>query len=271
MKQKASIVAFTWPAAFVVVVFALVSTNFIGQRRLDVRFTGVDAVFLGTSLMRRALPDFGEAKPLAQIGASKVLRVGINSGAEGQILDMASAAIASGVQNVFIEINPLVSRFARVPGCGFVNTIRDYRRRIKTFALAFLLGRDILGTGVTPIDSDQAREVDVEKAAKNYPLKFEGPCHMKSWVQLVTTSGESRIFLIAMPRDDVARQLIGIPDMDVFERRSRAFAAQLGLPLFVPDASGSWGPDYFIDQAHMSRLGSERFLEELAVWWLAQK
>ena len=272
MKLTARSIAMAWLSALVLLVGILIAIGAFGQRRVDGRFTGVDTVFLGTSLFRHALPDLGQITPLPQVDAEKSLRIGLNNGSERQILDMATAAVASGVGKVFIEINPLVSRFATDrAGCGVRNSLQHQLGNLKIFTDAILLGRDIYWPGAEPANKDKTRSINPETTAKYYPLKFVGPCHVGAWQRLFTTSKGTRFVLVMMPRDGVAKQLIGADDMATFERRARAFSAQFDIPLFVPESAGDWGEELFLDQAHLSGRGADRFGKELAAWWRVQK
>ena len=273
MKTNARGIALAWLVAFLLAAAGATVVASLGQRQLEARLGSSDAVFLGTSLTRFALPRHGEAKPLPQIDAANVLRIGLSDGTESDLLDLASAAVDAGVGVVFVEINPIVSRFAENPGgCGWWNSLAHHFKALKRSSNAVFSGRDIIGRmGTDAARNDRPRSVDMARLARSYPLHFDVPCHVEAWQELGAGSGASRIVMIAMPRDEIVTKLAGARNIATFKRAAREFSSQLGLPLFVPDASGAWSSDLFVDQAHMSQRGSDRFLQELAAWWLKYK
>lgn len=273
MKMNARGLAFAWLVAFLLVAAAATVVASLGQQQLEARFGNRDAVFLGTSLTRFALPRHGNAGPLPEIGAADVLRIGLSDGTESDLLDLASAAVDAGVGVIFIEINPIVSSFAGNPGkCGWLNFLVHHFKALKRSSNAVFGGRDIIDRmGTDPARNEGPRSLDIARVARSYPLSFDVPCHFGAWQELLAGSGATRIIMIEMPRDKIVTKLAGARNIATFRRAAREFSTRLGVPLFVPDASGAWSSDLFVDQAHMSQRGSDLFLQELAVWWSRNK
>ena len=254
-----------WLCAILISVVIIIGIIHLGIQNSKEQLTGKDAVFLGTSLTRFALPNHFEPMPLAQVGAENAVRIGLSLGTESDLLHLASAAIDARVRSVFIEINPLISRFSNAPkACSWHQQFLSFRRLSMQSTSAILRGKNI-GQGLP--QNEVERSIDLERLDQLYPIDVNLSCRIDQWREVVRTSWPSNLYFIAMPRDYVARDYIGTESMADFYATAEEFSAKVGAPLFIVDAMGVWPAEDFIDLAHLSISGSEHFLERLDDWW----
>lgn len=268
MRLTTNAILLAWLVALLVAATVVFSVAFERQHRLTARLVGSDALFLGTSLTRFALPDYAAPKPIPSMGAEFALRIGLSSGSESEVLTLTSAAVESQVKLVFVEVNPIVSRFANdTSRCNAWDTLLNSSSALRRSGIAALRNRDISEKGAEKVENSGPRSINFDMLDKVYPLKIGMPCHLETWRQLANTSQDTQIVLIEMPRSKFARKYIGTGEMKKFHRVAKIFSDQIGLPLFSPDATGSWDDKFFVDRAHMNRRGGDRFIRELAAWW----
>ncbi len=240
------------------------------ERRFAARIETVGTLVVGTSLVRFAVPSAQGDDTLATLGPREFLRLGFPGGQERHVLQAASAAAEAGAAAIFIEVNPIVSRFAnQSPGCGLRAGMRYERSVLMATAEAlFRLDEDFwLRGGALPASRAGKGEVTEETLSLLYPLSLPGSCFPDAWRRLVEDHTDTRFAFLAMPRAPVARDRIGRDAMRDFLEASEAFAAATGAPLFIADPDGSWSAAHFLDQAHLNEAGSERFLRSFAQWW----
>lgn len=229
-------------------------------------FAGIRTAFVGTSLMRRALPEGSATRAPAFPGAGPTLRIGLGRASEAQILALAQAAVRAGVTTLFIEVNPLVSRFDhRRSACGWAGML-DARRRALRAVLAPHLRGPGAGLDQPPRRADGPQVVLEQALDRMYPLHVDGPCFVDDWQALARHARGTRIVFVAMPRAEVAHRRIGADTMAAFYQAADGLATSLGTTLFRPDRSGIWPDSAFIDQAHLSQRGAGRFRAALAAW-----
>lgn len=272
MSQQSWRMTQAWLLAGALVVAMVGVCWWFAEKAFAHRFAGVQTAFLGSSLMWYALPmtPGAVANPVFQI--DQTLRVGVSSASENQLLSLANAAVVSGVRTLFIEVNPIVTRFASEPvGCGAVDSARSARWMVRAAVRDRVLGVPPWAGASDPAAYPVGAWQGGDLLGQRYPLRFPVPCHMAAWKSLVANSGATRITLIAMPRAAIARDAVGAADMAQFHQTAQNFARQLGLPLFVVDPQGGWSDDRFLDAAHMSQAGSSAFMQGLVIWWAAQQ
>lgn len=257
---------FSWALALILATALMCAGWRVGQQQIATRFTGVQTVFLGTSLMRHAVPNIPDSLT-GTSGRGTFLRVGLSNATELQILTLAQAAVAADARTIYLEINSVVSRFAfQNASCGPRRRLNHGLWTTRTATWALLTGQHVLAEGIRD-ETAHLSTVDVETAlARNYPLHFQPLCDAAAWKALVASAGAAQIVLVTMPRSKLAADRIGPVDIARFDRAAADLAAALHLPLFVPDAAGAWPDEDFVDQAHMSPAGSARFLGALADW-----
>ncbi|MCT2541092.1 hypothetical protein [Sedimentimonas flavescens] len=260
-----------WVAAILLVAALFGYTKIASQRALASTFAGHEMAFIGTSLMRDAVPNADDGRTAQKFFSDTFIRLGIPSAREGQLLSLARAAVSARVKTLYIEVNPLVTRLAgRNPGCGSHYKLERISYDIKGFAKPALLERDFPQRYLQDSREQAPREPDLERIAASYPLQFPPLCHEAAWQELSTKARGTQIILVAMPRAPVAREHIGSVDMARFHRAAAALAERLGVQLFVVDPQGTWESDLFKDQAHVNARGSARFIDALAAWQGAQ-
>lgn len=242
-----------------------------GHRQIQSQMTGYDTLLIGTSLIGYAVPNTPDSQAAQPFGPDRYLRLGVASASEAQILDLARAAVAAKPKSLFIEINPLISRFAfATAGCGPEYRLQAVAEFVKRATKTTLRGRNLLERATQNPPLAAASQTDPAVMARNYPLKFPPLCYGLQWQTLAQTAQDTQIVLVVMPRSAQARALIGADDMTRFHRAALDLAARLQLPLFVPDAANAWPDSYFKDQAHMNAQGSAAFLTALAAWRKAE-
>lgn len=267
MKLTTWAISLAWLVAALIAVAVLISVALVRQHRLDARFVGHDAVFLGTSLTRFALPDYAVPAPMPQIRAKSAMRIGLSNGSDSEVLTLTSAALAAQVAHVFVEVNPIISRFANnTHRCDVWDTLPYLSDVFRRSGIATLWGRDLSYRGALEVANDGPRSLHFDQMDKIYPLQIDTPCHLETWRQLAESRPDTQIVLIAMPRSKIARDRIGPDGMEAFNRAAEAFSSQINVPLFIPDASGAWDDKFFLDRAHMNRAGAAHFLRALASW-----
>jgi len=263
--------ALAWVAALLLVALLIGGTHVAAQNQLIRLFEGRSTAFVGTSLMRYAVSNANDGSTILHLGKGSFLRAGIPSASETQMLGLAQAAVEAQVGTLFIEVNPIVTRFAlKNQGCGLAFRLEQLITFIEKVARPTLKGRDFLNKylaeppGVDPSGLDQSR------IAASYPLSFPPLCHEAGWRALSARARSTRIVLVAMPRSPLARELVGEADMAHFHSAATALAQDLGMQLYIVDPAGTWESDLFLDQAHVNRRGSEKFLMALDAWLTEQ-
>lgn len=256
-----------WAVAVLLSAATLVAVSAVVQRTKVQRLVGIGTLMIGTSLTRFASPDPEGGPLLEAAGTAPFLRIGYPRASERQLLDIAAAAAKAGVPKVFIEVNPIVSRFADQPaGCGFIHGIGYLKSRVQRGAMLLALRRGVFHDGLLPVDQYPSGHRIATDVARLYPLSIEGACHTRAWKELVAAHPATEMAFIVMPRGPAARARIGPDAMAVFQNTASAFARALGRPLLVVDPDGSWEAALFADQAHLSRSGAARFQRELNAW-----
>ncbi|QLL44303.1 hypothetical protein [Sulfitobacter pontiacus] len=251
-------------AAMIVVVIATLNGR-VNRLRMQ-RFEDVSMLMLGTSLFRYAIPDSSGGPVLSDIADGNFLRLGYSSASEGQLLQLARLGARAGVRKIAIEVNPIVSRFAGRDECSASNRWKEVYNEIRRSARPYLRGRDILGGGLGDPPQDVTTANMAADLDRLYPLQVEGPCLGTAWVDLVASHPSTAFMFVAMPRRRAARDRIGADGMAQFNSAAIDFAQGVGSDLFLVDPDGSWGDENFVDQAHQSAIGAERFQRTFSIW-----
>jgi len=249
----------SWVTALVLAMSAMAVLSWREDLVTRDSLAGMRTVFLGTSLFRYAITNGEPAFPDARKDLSPYLRLGLSSGNEADLLKWAQRAEAAGTETLFIEVNPLVARFANVgPGCGIIWRIGQVRARVWRLAHGW--------NDVPRITRNEQRTPkqgqDALPNAERYPLRIYGPCYLADWQSVA--SGEMHLVFVLMPRSPAARELVGREDSARFLARAEALAETLGTPLIVVDPDEDWEQEYFRDSVHMTVAGAERFRHTIA-------
>ena len=257
-----------WMASMGVVLAVLAGLWVLGERAVSNRLASVQTLVIGTSLVQYGIPD-PEGRSLATaFGPAPQLRLAYSAASEEQLFAITAMAARHGVQRLFIEVNPIVSRFAfKAQGCGLAGWIEHHFIAMRRTFRAAVTGQDVMANALArPSDQDQPRVVDKEVLTRLYPLRLTGSCSADRWATLFAAHPDMQVVLIAMPRAPVARDRIGADGMAKFNTAARQFATATGMQLFIVDPEGTWPTDAFIDQGHMSPEGSARFMAGLAAY-----
>lgn len=237
--------------------FALHNSN---QQFRD-RVTGVEDIFVGSSLMGYAIPNVPRPQ---QSGSGMIspsyIRLAIPGVRELELLQLAESIAQSGAKRIIIEINPIVSRFANRPkGCWRTIRLSYLKRRFKD-----RLHNRHFEFLTENIDLAEGPPESIRINRNLFPLRFDGPCFPDRWKMLSHSTSE--LLLVLMPRGPESKKLIGTGAEKELVARSEAFARQIGATLMIVDQDGSWGQRYFKDTAHVTRAGAERFQTEFSLW-----
>ena len=267
MTPSGRMMVLIWALAIGLVAGISMLTWSVGHRQMQTRLSGYDTLLIGTSLMRYAVPNAQDSAAAQIFGKGRYLRLGVSSANEAAMLDLARASIATKPKLLFIEINPLITRFAfDAAGCGPEYQLSAVAEFVRRTARTSLRGKNLLEPASQDPQLTTTAQPDPEVMARNYPLIFPPLCYGAQWQALAQATGDTRIILVAMPRSAHAREVIGASDMARFDRAAADLAAQLHLLLFVPDVANTWPDSYFTDLAHMNSRGSAAFLTALAAW-----
>lgn len=259
-----------WITALVTIAALCIVVVFLGQQRTQVRMVQSDAVFLGSSLTRNALPNYQTGGPFPEIGAESALRIGISRGSELELLALAQAAADANVDTVFVEVNPLVSRLANDPvGCGLRNKSVYWHKVLRQAGQFVFQGKDI-GSSRAFRDG-QTQGPNLNAIQNTFPMRREGPCMLEAWGDVIANAPQTEFVFIEFPREMTANDLIGPRLLVEFHDAADMLSAELNVPLLRLDAFGPWNTAEFLDQSHFNQRGADRFHAELAAWWAVRQ
>ena len=235
---------------------------------MSARLAPVQTLILGTSLIRYGIPDPDGGPAAASFGPTPLLRLGYDSASEEQLLTIATKAADQDVQRLYIEINPIVSRFAYVAsGCGLAGWVKLRMSAMRQTLRTVVTGRDIIAQLLArPPEQAEPAILGEAQLTRLYPLRVTDPCFADRCTALFAAHPDMQVILIAMPRAPIARHRIGIDGMAQFHAAAHQFAAANKVPLFVVDPAGTWPTEAFVDQAHLSPAGAARFMAALSAF-----
>ena len=236
-----------------------------------------DVVVIGTSLVHRAIPAQGGPEELLP-GYGPHLRIGLAASSRAEILELLDHAVAEDVRLVLLEVNPLVFAFSShsanldcpTLACISRNFAALERRRYSA-GMRHMLG--LPTSEQIRMDRAIAEPMPYHWAPSDQPLRSErlefhaaGNADIAEAVWRARENG-TQIALLLPPRSPEAERLMPDGQPEELAARARALAQWLSVPLFAPREG--WGKAEFVDRAHMSREGRDRFLRELRAWWEA--
>ena len=243
----------------------------VHDMQVQSRLSDIRTLMVGTSLVSFGVGVAdGGAEALA-FGPTPFLRVGYSGGTERQIFALSRSAVAAGVRNLFIEINPILSRFARSPSdCGIVSWIKQERLDSRDALRAVLSGTDVLSRSTLNVEDypvlDSRGPMTEAQIRQRYPIRVTGSCYADRWAALFAADPQMRVVLMAMPRAPKARGAIGARVMAEFYAAAQDFADRTGAHLFIADLDGVWPASDFVDLAHLSDAGAARFRAALVAF-----
>ena len=257
-----------WVTSAAIVLGTLITPWIWAARAQSTSLKDIDTLVLGTSLVRYGVPNPDGGPDAHKFGPKPFLRLGYSRGNERQLLSIVTNAAEHKIQRIYLEVNPIVSRFADTStGCGPTDWITNHMTLIRKTFRAALFRQEILGVATaSPLYQSEPFIVDELRLSRLYPLRVTGPCFAEQWSTVFETNPEIQVILVAMPRAPIARERIGIQGMTHFYEAAQTFAAANNLPLFIVDPSGNWPANAFVDQAHLSQAGAEQFMTLLAAF-----
>jgi hypothetical protein len=243
------------------------------EMKVESRLSNIRTVMVGTSLVLYGVGVADGGTEALAFGPTPFLRVGYSNGNERQIFALTRSAVTAGVRNLFIEINPIVSRFARSSsGCGLVTWIEQEWLGARYALRAVLLGKDVLRLGTVNMEDFPVAQnrgpMTKEQIQQVYPIRVTGSCDTDRWAALFASDPQIRVVLMVMPRAPEARLANGVEVIAKFHSAAQDFADKTAAHLFVADPDGVWPAVDFVDQAHLSDSGSARFRAALAAFVL---
>ena len=273
--------ALIWCAAITLVTLIVVALNTF-TKDVQVNFDNMPAapvVVIGSSLMRSAVPSFGQGNDSLLGDGRAHVRHAVGGITEDQTLELLQLVLNGGAKTVLIEANALAFDFASKRSAFYqdgaqlarlVKPLFDLSIRIRQKLREFIFGQqaiEILTTEANNLDN----HFSVNPNAKaNYPLYLRLPQYpdvLEAALMLASKNGVELI-LIAPPRSQWAADVMGPEATETLRLHFQTLSDRLNLPLFQP--SGVWSNEHFVDAAHMSRQGRMRFLNELAQWWVSR-
>lgn len=273
--------ALIWCAAITLVTLIVVALNTFTKAAQD-NFDNMPAapvVVIGSSLMKSAVPSFGQGNDSLLGDGRAHVRYAVGSITEDTTVELLRLALNGGAKTVLIEANALAFDFAS-KGSTFhqdgaqldrlIKPLFDLSTRIRQKLREFIFGQHPTVTFISEADNlDNHFSVKPNAKAK-YPLYLRLPQYpdlLEATLMLASKNGVELI-LIAPPRSQWAADVMGPEATETLRLHFQTLSDRLNLPLFQPSAV--WSNEHFIDAAHMSRQGRTRFLNELAQWWASR-
>lgn len=258
-----------WGIAVIGACAVLAGLALVHEVQVKSRLSGIRTAMVGTSLVRHGVDQADGGPEALAFGPAPFLRVGHSNATERQLFALTRSAVAAGARDLFIEINPIVTRFASFPsGCGAVSWIRQARSDARDVLQTVLLGRDVLGGSTANIEDfripDSNGPLTEAQIQRLYPIRVTGSCDVDRWTALFGADPQIRVVLTVMPRAPEARRANGAQLMAAFHAAAQEFAGLTGAYLFIADPDGVWPESDFVDQAHLSEAGAARFRAALA-------
>lgn len=229
-----------------------------------------DIAFLGTSLVRDAVPDKGPASGVLGDGRShvRVWGLALDEQTETRLLN---AVIDAGIGTIFLEPYPYIREFASDPRksinpgwtesveARLVSTVSRLRRGIRTISNGLLV----------QIEPDEVIRLartfdgDLSHSKRDYPLRLtvpRDPVALGAAVHRARLKGLN-IIIIGLPRSQSLVEYLGADQMQRLQRHVEALAASIDAPLWSP--ANAWANDRFVDPAHLNWNGRQDFVSAL--------
>jgi hypothetical protein len=273
--------ALIWCAAITLVTLIVVALNTF-TKDVKVNFDNMPAapvVVIGSSLMRNAVPSFGQGNDSLLGDGRAHVRHAVGGITEDQTLELLQLVLNGGAKTVLIEANALAFDFASKRSAfhqdgaqlaRLVKPLFDLSTRIRQKLREFIFGQQAIETLTTEANNLDKHFSVKPNAKANYPLYLRLPQYpdvLEAALMLASKNG-AELILIAPPRSQWAADVMGPEATETLRLHFQTLSDRLNLPLFQP--SGVWSNEHFVDAAHMSRQGRMRFLNELAQWWVSR-
>lgn len=229
-----------------------------------------DIAFLGTSLVRDAVPDKGPAEGILGDGRShvRVWGLALDERAETRLLN---AVIDAGIGTIFLEPYPYIRRFAGDPQKSISPSwVERVETNLVSAVLRLRVGRRTMLNRLLSRTGEneairQARtfDGDLSSSKRDYPLRltFPGnPAALRAAVQRAKVKG-LKVIVMGLPRSQSLVDYLGPDQVRQLEERVETLAASLDVPLWSP--ANAWPDDRFVDQGHLNSNGRRAFVAAL--------
>lgn len=229
-----------------------------------------DVAFLGTSLVRDAVPDKGPVEGILGDGRShvRVWGLALDERTETRLLN---AVIDAGIGTIFLEPYPYIRRFASDPQKSISpGWVEGVEANLLSGVLRLRTGmRTILNGLLSRTEEDEAiRQArtfdgDLSSSKRDYPLRLtfpRNPTALHAAIQRAKAKG-LKVIVMGLPRSQSLVDYVGADQVRQLEVRVEALAASLDVPLWSP--ANTWPNDRFVDQGHLNSNGRRDFVAAL--------
>ena len=231
---------------------------------------GADMAFIGSSLVRLAIPGDGPADGVFGDGRRHV-RLTRSGATPRELTDFLAEAVAAGVPEIYVEVQPYVRTLksdyrpsSASLVSGFVAPLEmplwSFHRKIRASVLSWL------GRNDQPDDSAQLEKIydgSHEAFSNFYPVRFHPVREPEALIRALDEARHRglRIVFMEMP---LSQTLAGYLGEDF--RREKATALHEFARNFdaeILSVASSWPDNHFSDRAHVNKVGRARFIRAL--------
>ncbi len=207
------------------------------------------------------------------------MRIGLAASSRDELLALLDQAGEDGVPTVLLEANSLLfalqGQDANLHCSNLSCTIRRFialERQRYSAGLRHLLAMPSaeaqrMDMALSEPTASQWRKSSAPLRDQSLTFHDRSNSDIVAAVKRAQTRG-TKVILLLPPRSPAAERTLPDGQVEEMYLRANALANELGLPIFAPRAG--WSDADFVDRAHMSREGRERFLRELRAWWAEQ-
>lgn len=256
-----------WAAALSICLVGIFVLSNIGKNGRIPRNVSADApiAFVGTSLTRNATPING----MSHGKSSK--RFALSSMSEHEILSITEHLLSGGMLELaMIELRPLALDFDRAsenPMAYVRSFFKSQRNHVNRGFWEILGGYpysfewedpNFLKTGEEGYQAPP--ELNLSAFEKNFPLRPKFPREIERFKRLLEKAQSANIKLVFVdfPRAQSAMDRLGPKQLEAMDAHKKDFAAAFDIEIWTP--AQVWPDDHFIDHAHMSFKGRQRFM-----------
>jgi hypothetical protein len=229
-----------------------------------------DIAFIGTSLIRDAVPEKGPPVGILADGRDhvRVWGLALDEATETRLLN---AVIDAGIGTIFLEAYPYIREFASSPQKAIeTSLVERYEAKLVWGARRLRSGaRTIMNRLLSRTEEDEAiRQArtfdgDLSSSKRDYPLRLISPSDaaaLRAAIQRAQARG-LQVIVVGLPRSQNLVDYLGTDEMQRLNSHVEAFAATLAVLLWSP--ANAWPNDRFVDQSHLNSSGRQHFVSAL--------